>query len=228
MVRRWSRVVISNRQPLNDLTRSSDAAFDVNVNSSMYLRKAYASETSLRRRQWSRRRHLSNWLALSNILKDWASAYRFYRNYTRFALNQNFSSSSLIAFDLVNSLNTSSGLVKGSEDVVVAVVNRRWLNYFCRFNTSRWALFRQLKSSLPIFVSFSPLSIDRASIPEMPSFRPLLSCEDASLTSFHPSSINQALPKLAVARSFDLLFQLTQRSALAVYRLLILLTLFRL
>ena len=225
MVRRWSRIITSNRHPITEFTRVANAAFDANVNSSMYLRRVYTSETSLRRRQWARRRHFSNWLPLSNVLKDWAVSYRFYRNYARFAINQHFSNSSLIAFNLVASLNTSPALVRGAENVVVGRVSRRWVTYFSRFNASKWRVFQVLKSSLPIFVSFDSRLVDRAGLLESRSFAPLLEVQNSVILNYSPTGTPTTAAVGVIRGLMSIPFSALKQSLASVYRLLIMLSL---
>ena len=64
----------------------------------MYLRKVYPLATTLFRRPWARRKHISNWLVGSSVLKLWSQNYRFLKNMNKFLQNVFFASNSCLIF----------------------------------------------------------------------------------------------------------------------------------
>ena len=87
MVRRWSFIITTTKLSYSSYDVFQHFLFDTNVNNTMYLRKTYAHATVLSRRPWARRKHLSNWLIGSSILKLWSQNYRFLKNMNKFLQN---------------------------------------------------------------------------------------------------------------------------------------------
>jgi hypothetical protein len=146
MVRRWSYINNINTLHKNNFRSLRKVAFDANMNSTMYLRKEYSRPTLLTRKGWARRKHLHNWLYSSNVLKDWARTYRFYRNYNKYTLNLFFTKNSFIAFNTVSLKNTFPALYKGSELVVTSSVTAKTISYFSNLTNfkSRWLTLKNL------------------------------------------------------------------------------------
>lgn len=158
MVRRWSYINSLNALKLTSFEPAQRAAFDSITNSTMYLRKECTPSTMLRRRRWARRKHINNWLALSNILKDWALTYRFYRNYNKMVFNQLFTKTSFTAFSIVRAKNSLPCLHKGSEQVLTGSITRRILEYYRRFSNPRLRFLSSFKHTSLITVSSLPLT----------------------------------------------------------------------
>jgi len=152
----------------------------------MYLRKLYTPATTLIRRRWSRRRHLHNWLATANILKDWARGYRFYRNYNNFVFNQHFTKNSFVAFNLVSALNSIPCLHKGSEDVVTASITRKVLNYYRHFSNPRLRFLRLMRHSSILSVSYSS---DRSNLSDFDSHAALVPLMSDNLGTILPLNL---------------------------------------
>lgn len=146
MVRRWSYInEINNLSPF-DLRSGRLGAFDSTFRSVTYWRKPFSLSTRLLRRRWTRRKHLYSWLALSNVIKDWAYTYRFHRNFLKSVFYQHVSVNSFFTFNLLNAKNSIPTLHKGSELIVLSSSTRRILTYFTRFNNARIRFILSFKS----------------------------------------------------------------------------------
>ena len=141
MVRRWSYINSLNCTPLLASRSIPKASVDANLNTLMYLKKRYALATKLTRRQWARRKHLHNWIAPLNVLKDWAKSYRFYRNVSKLIYFQFFTKNSFIAFNLVSARHSIPALYKGSELILTGSYSKRVLRLFNIYPNSRCIFF---------------------------------------------------------------------------------------
>lgn len=229
MVRRWSYINLINYKHPSDFNLVRKGSFDNNMNSMMYLRKEYALSTHIPRHKWARRKHLHNWIPLTNIMKDWAKVYRFYRKYTKFVNNQYFTKNTLVAFNLVTALNSIPCLHKSSEDIVAAPVTRKVLHYFSAVTNSRLRFFKNNSHLARTLISYNPTYWDIALLPEKPSFVPLFSDNLTSLIPYHSTPltkrgdyVNTMLNVMAWPVAMTLL------NIKSIHRILILLTLFRL
>lgn len=191
MVRRWSYINQMNNAHLSGFRLVRKGAFDVNMNSTMYLRKSYALSTKNPRHRWARRKHLYNWIPLANVLKDWAKTYRFYRKYNKFVFNQYFTKNSLLSFNLVSSLNSIPCLHKGSENVVAAPVTRRTLQYFQHLTNPRFRFLIQNKHLSRVIISYDPKYLDLHTEEGHASFVPLYLDKVRTLES-HQVTPNEA------------------------------------
>ena len=153
MVRRWSYINSVNTLQSENYRIAEKSFFDVSINSTMYLRKHFALSTRLTRKQWARRKRLHNWVAVSNVLKDWSRSYRFYRNHSKLALNQFLTRTSLIAFNVTGLRNVFPGLYRGSGEFLTGTYTRKLHNYFSSYPNSRFSNLKNLKSANVIFVS---------------------------------------------------------------------------
>ena len=141
MVRRWSYINSLNCNQLLISRSIPKASVDTNLNTLMYLKKRYALATKLTRRQWARRKHLHNWIAPLNVLKDWAKSYRFYRNVSKLVYFQFFTKNSFIAFNLVSARNSIPALYKGSESILTGSYSKRVLRLLTVYSNSRSKFF---------------------------------------------------------------------------------------
>lgn len=82
-----------------------------------------------------------------NILQNWASMYRFYKNYLKTTLNQFLFKNSFLALNLLRAKNSLPCLHKGAELVVTSSITRKTLSYFSAYLNPRLRfLSRQLES----------------------------------------------------------------------------------
>ena len=173
MVRRWSYLNSVNSFYSNDLVTAEKSFFDVNTNSTMYLRKLYTLSTRLTRKQWSRRKHIFNLLPISNILKDWSRSYRFYRNCNKLVLMQFFTKNTFLAFNLTGLRNVFPGLHKGSGHFLTGSFSKKMGVYYSRFPQNRFISVQSLRNTNTLYVSYLN-SLTPAGISESPNFfRPL-------------------------------------------------------
>lgn len=153
MVRRWSYINFINCGPLVASSSIPKASVDVNMNTLMYLKKRYTPATKLTRKQWARRKHMHNWLAPMNILKDWAKVYRFHRNHSKVVYYQFFTKNSFMAFSLVAARSSIPSLHRGSEDVIAGMYTKRLLRFFQRYSNPRISFLYSNKYSRILLIS---------------------------------------------------------------------------
>ena len=156
MVRRWSYINSLNYEPLLTSRSIHKASVDTNLNTLMYLKKRYALSTKLTRKQWARRKHVHNWIAPSNILKDWAKSYRFHRNSAKLVYYQFFTKNSFIAFNLVAARNSIPSLNKGSEKIVTGSYVKRLLKFFNAHSNTRFRFFCSFQTGRLLAISLLP------------------------------------------------------------------------
>ena len=169
MVRRWSYLNSVNSFYSNDLVTAEKSFFDVNTNSTMYLRKLYTLSTRLTRKQWSRRKHIFNLLPISNILKDWSRSYRFYRNCNKLVLMQFFTKNTFLAFNLTGLRNVFPGLHKGSGHFLTGSFSKKMGAYYSRFPQNRFISVQSLRNTNTLYVSYLN-NFTPAGISESPNF----------------------------------------------------------
>jgi hypothetical protein len=156
MVRRWSYITNTNRHEDTAAKIVLRASFDINMNTTMYLRRLYAVSTKLPRRRWARRKHVHSWVHLTNILRNWASTYRFYRNLNKSIFTQHFFKNTLIAFNLVSHRNSLPCLYNGAELVVTSKITKRVLRYYEWCSNPKLTLFRTYKYASLALMSYNP------------------------------------------------------------------------
>ena len=227
MVRRWSYINSINSYNTTPFQTMQKATFDTTMNTTMYLRKVYAPATRLTRKQWARRKHIHNWLAHSNVLKDWARSYRFHKNHNKLAYYQFFTKTSFLAFNVIGARNSIPALHKGSENLVTGSFSRRVFKYFQLHSNPRFSFLRFFKNSRLLAVSYYALEDNYLSLKENTTIVPLFSDNLTSVTPYDHTSSSQASALACYVNliSTPLTLILTQISL--VYRTLVILTLMR-
>ena len=191
MVRRWSYINQINRISFSEFQSSSDAAFDSVVNSHMYLRKSFNSSTTITRRKWARRRHLSNWISISNAMANWSSSYLFNRRLMKALYAQFLTKNSFIALSVLSFKNSIPSLHKNTESVVSSTLTRSLFSYFQRYNSNRLMFFKSLKNINVTFLSLPSNSIkglDIAGLKSSSAFVPMLLDAGKSFSSIELTS----------------------------------------
>lgn len=88
-----------------------------------------------------------------NILHNWASMYRFYKNYLKTTLNQFFFKNSFLALNLLRAKNSLPCLYKGSELVITSSVTKKTLTYFTSYLNPRLRFLKNQLGSQTLLVS---------------------------------------------------------------------------
>lgn len=204
------------------------AKFDTTINTTMYLKKLYSPATRLTRKQWARRKHTHNWLAHSNVLKDWACSYRFHKNYTKLVHQQFFTKNSFLAFNVVAAQNSIPALCGGSASLLTGTFTRRILKYFQLQANPRFAFLRFFKNARMLAVSYYAKEDNYLSIKDNLSVVPLFTDSLTSALPYDHAEISQhaivSCYKLVAAVPLSILLA----QLLAIYRTLVILTSLRL
>lgn len=232
MVRRWSYINSINCASLLSFRVASKASVDKNLNTLMYLKRRYKPATRLTRRSWARRKRNNNWIVMTNVLSNWATAYRFYKNHNRLLYYQFFTKRSFIAFDFVRASNSIPALNSGSEDVITSTYTKRILNYFKIYSNPRLKFFLSFRGGRPLHVSCYPgyggslFDVDHYFEPNN-AVVPTLTDNVNSLTPLYDDPDNPSPnpnPDLSV---FDLLTRHFYAILISLYKTLVLLTITR-
>ena len=227
MVRRWSYINSLNSFNHADCYVAHKSAFDTIINTTMYLGKTFTLVTALRRRKWARRKHIHSWIPLMNILHNWASMYRFYKNYLKTTLNQFFFKNSFLALNLLRAKNSLPCLYKGSELVVTSSVTKRSLTYFSSYLNPRLRFLINQLGSQTLLVSIPYVTEAEEGLPaQANSLVPSLSDNLDSWSHYSTNTFDEKTKEKLVLLS---LLKNTEKSflslAITLYKTLILLLL---
>lgn len=226
MVRRWSYLNSVNSVYKNDLVTAEKSFFDVNTNATMYLRKLYTLSTKLTRKQWSRRKHISNLLPISNVLKNWSRSYRFYRNCNKLVLMQFFTKNTFLAFNLTGLRNVFPGLHKGSGHFLTGSFSKKMGAYYARFPQNRFTTLQLLRNSNTLYVSHMNESTPIEAFESPNFFRPVavtpLLHESLPVSDF---STSRSLNHAAVVTTSKALKKVWLQKVILFYKLTVLLQL---
>lgn len=222
MVRRWSYLNKINQTRYKwreDLTLKT-AHQIVSFRATTYYRKPFITITKFKRRNWSRRKHLTNWLVYQNIMVDWSTDYLFMRRYNRFVIALRIFKYSYLIFNLLVFRKSSIVDFPGSEVMAVTNTIRRVRLYSSRLNFSCWTNFNQFREVSWLYAT-SPYT--REELQEVSELS-----DDMAYYSYGPSLYSVA----AEARDLmwmklidDLLFTMSLKQYVELYKVTILLTL---
>jgi len=94
--------------------------------------------TKFKRRNWSRRKHLTNWLVYQNIMADWSADYLFMRRYNRFVIALRIFKYSYLIFNLLVFQSSAVSDFPGSEVISITNTIKRVRLYSHRLNSVSW------------------------------------------------------------------------------------------
>lgn len=222
MVRRWSYLnqINQNRYKWREDTTLKTAHQIVSFRATTYYRKPFIVITKFKRRSWSRRKHLTNWLVYQNIIVDWSADYLFMRRYNRFVIALRIFKYSYLIFNLLVFQTSTVSEFSGAEVISVANTIKRVRLYSSRLNSSSWNNFNYYQNVSWLYAT-SPYT--REELTE----RSELS-EDMAYYSHGPElySVDEFSHKAVWLKVVsDSLFTLTLKQSVELYKVTILLTL---
>ena len=222
MIRRWS-FITTLKTPSSRYNVFKHFLFEENINNVMYLRKVYPSATTLFRRPWARRKHISNWLVGSSVLKLWSQNYRFFKNMNKFLQNVFLASNSCLIFGGNFKQKKVLEFLKASPNLNASFLNKTF------FNGSK-ITHNFFKSHLAYYKSISPLFIswkyptDANSFAHFHNLMGFFSHIDTSLW-LYPSLYTRVTVTLHYVSLFSLIFRLWLLNFKLLYQSLVLIVL---
>jgi hypothetical protein len=224
MVRRWSRINYFNQTKVLNFQHVYESTFDFNVNSNMYLRKRFSPDTTLTRRKWARRKHLTSWLPLSIVMSDWSQAYRFNRQLLKSFYAYSLTKTAIISFSTLGFKNSLPSVHKNTENVVMSSISKKLITYFQTSTPTYLRFFSTCRNANLTFLAFAT-NADLTSIENDSTV--FIQLFVNSLDTFTPSTRN--LKKVVTTAStltklFNLPNYLVSSSLTPLYNTLVLLT----
>lgn len=224
MVRRWSHINYFNKIKFVNFQNVYEGSFDFNVNSNMYLRKHFSGTTTLTRRKWARRKHLTSWLALSMVMSDWSRSYRFNRQILKTLYVYSLTKSTVVAFSTLGFKNSLPSLHKNTENVVLSSISKKFIYYFNNCNQILFNFFRNYKNLNLTFIAFAATpnfsSIDNDST----MFINLLISSFGTLTPANKNLKKTLTSSLCTAQLMSLPSYMFTATLVPLYNTLVLLT----
>jgi hypothetical protein len=200
MVRRWSLIITTSKLLGSYYNTFQHFLFDVNINNVMYLRRSYLPVTVLYRRPWARRKHLSNWLVGSSVLKLWSKNYRFYRNLNKFVQNVFLTRLSFTTFGVNFRWNKVLSVLKTFPSLSTSFLNKAFFKG-CRLTGLLSA------SALSSYRYLSPLFISWNQSISIRTFMNFFTYVDSSF-SLYSTIYSSKLVNLSYVRFLTLIFHL--------------------
>ena len=129
MVRKWLYLTTLNSNFRKRSLFLSQCGQDPNVNVTTYLEEDYPLESRLFRRQWSRRKHITSWLFLVNVLSVWSKEYRFHSLISKSCYSYKFFRYSYLTFNAAQTTHFLSSSFKGTEKIITSHWPKRVIRY---------------------------------------------------------------------------------------------------
>lgn len=222
MVRRWSYLNQINKTRYKwreDFTLKT-AHQIVSFRATTYYRKPFIVITKFKRRNWSRRKHLTNWLVYQNIMVDWSADYLFMRRYNRFVIALRIFKYSYLIFNLLVFQSATVSDFPGSEVVAVSNTIKRVRLYSRRLNSTSWNNFQHYQHVSWLYAT-SPYS--REQLQESSELS-----DDMAYYAYGPelySVQTEQHEAIWLKLISDSLFTLSIKQYVEIYKVIILLTL---
>ena len=227
MVRRWSYINAVNCGDNYSFRAPRRGAFNTTMNTTMYLKRFYKPDTRITRNQWARRKHITNWLSYSNVLRDWAASYRFHRNHGKLTYFHFFTNSTFLAFNVVSATGSVPALGGGSEHLITGSFTRQLFQYFTAASNPRLRFLSRYRSTRLLATSTYGTLEPSPLVHENPAVVPLLFDNFKELVPYDPDESSTELT-LTVYKSLLLLpLNLILSHITQLYQTCVLLTVLR-
>lgn len=224
MIRRWS--YLNKLTPVAPIEYSEvfRVYFDEVTRAGLYSRQPYSMVTIYRRKLTARRKHLNQWLIYTPVLASWSNEYLKLKQYLKYVLTLN-----LFKFNyLMINLFRLKGLIKSPNFFVWSTVSgfltKKWLLYFLKYDFSGYKSLKSFTNLSYLFIS-SPIDLALPAKKAKNFAQPYYLFADNLLA---PASI-YTKDKLVTTQSiYDLLFNINLIKLKEIYKLFILLNLYKL
>ena len=146
MVRRWSYLNSVNSIFFDQYRLLNFIHYEQSFKTNIVFRKDINQVSTLSRKSWSRRKHLTNWLVYQNVLTDWSKDYLFFKKYNRFTLVFQMFKNTFFSYNsfLIKKLNTSSTV--GTEAFVFSTLISKVIKYCSKYSPNFYTFLKYYKN----------------------------------------------------------------------------------
>jgi hypothetical protein len=159
MIRRWSYLNNINHIFFEQYRLLNFVHYEQSFKMNIVFRKEINYISTISRKSWSRRKHLTNWLIYQNVLTDWSKDYLFFKKYNRFILIFQLFKNNFFSYNnfLIKKLNVSS--TSGSETIVFSSLTSKIIRY-CSKNFNQFYMFLHKYKNINWLYVTTPQYID--------------------------------------------------------------------
>jgi len=222
MVRRWSYLNNINDIFFNQYNKLTFTHYQQNFKNTTVFRKEISQLSSLSRKSWARRKHLTNWIIYQNVLTDWSNEYLFFKQYNRSTLSFQLFSNSFLTQNqlLIKKLTASTSL--GTEKVILGTITSKITQYTLKSNSFVSHFLRNYKNINWMYVTYPRNAFMSPDL--LALFQPIFYI---SQSTFYQS--NNVAPYTTYLQTiFNLLFQIIVLKIVELYKVVVLCNILRL
>ena len=214
MVRRWSYLNSLNNTFFNQYTSLNFVYYEQSFKNNIVFRKDINFISTISRKSWSRRKHLTNWIIYQNVLTDWSREYIFFKKYHRFTVLFQMFSNSFLSYNmfLIKKLNSSSTV--GSEKLLFSSLTSRIIRYGTNNSINFYTFLKNYRNVNWLYVT-TPVTTSLTNTLVTPIIY-------TSQTTFNQTFRNTSMQNLLLL-IHQTLFQITLSKMLDLYKVTILL-----
>ena len=220
MVRRWSYLNSVNNIFFNQYQSLNFIHYEQSFKNNIVFRKEISYISSISRKSWSRRKHLTNWLLYQNVLTDWSREYTFFKKYNRFTAIFQMFTNSFLTYNtfLIKKLNASSSA--GAEKIIFSSLTSKIIKYGSKYSLNFYLFLQNYKNMNWLYVTI-PISNTSVLNQSTPLLTPIIytsqgtfhqtylnSNQLAWLSLIYQNLINIALSKLTNLYQITIILQL--------------------
>ena len=220
MVRRWSRINLSNFTSYEDYSVFGGVQHLKTFRVTTHFKRFYFGFTKHKRRKAARKNRLSFLIPQLNVIGLWSQEYRFFRhtakfNYTRCIFLNNYSLHNHVMY-----ANKDTLCKNHFEYFITASTSARVVNYYASKNITTFMLNKSMRSSLLHLLSTPNISAVSDLNPED---KTLSVVSVASQTSLYPVSNNPIETSLILHQFLASHFSTYLTQLVTMYKILIML-----
>ena len=218
MIRRWSYLNNINSIFFDQYKLLNFVHYEQSFKTNIIFRKEINQISTLSRKSWSRRKHLTNWLIYQNVLTDWSKDYIFFKKYNRFTLIFQMFKNTFFSYNsfLIKKLNVSSSV--GSENVVFSTLISKIITYCSRYSSNFYTFLQHYKN-----VNWLYITTPKNSSNIQPSLGALFNPVFYTSQSLFTPSVQKQDSSLWFWMIYQNLFTITISKLVELYKLSILL-----
>ena len=148
MVRRWSRINLSNFASHEEYNALGDVQHLKTFKVTTHFKRFYFGFTKHRRRKAARKNRLSFLVPQLNVIGLWSQEYRFFRHTVKFAYASNLFLNNYSLHNHVMYANKDTLAKNHFELFITTATSLRVINYYASKNINTFTLNKSMQSSL--------------------------------------------------------------------------------
>jgi hypothetical protein len=191
MIRRWSYLNNINNVFFDQYKLLNFVYYEQSFKNNIVFRKEINLISTISRKSWSRRKHLTNWLIYQNVLTDWSKDYLFFKKYNRFTLIFQMFKNTFFSYNIFITKKLSVSSTIGVENILFSTLTSKIIRYCSKYSSNFHSFLQNYKNINWLYIT-TPIKFDNNNPSFGVLFNPILATSQSIFNSYtvhHESSV---------------------------------------